>query len=439
MPILSILVDLAIPAHHALLTRLPFRALRTFLPPPSAGGTPRFAIIPGDVGDPAGSLGDVAMFSGLMHGLRQRHPGATFTIIGQGNHRITVPGIGEVPVIAAWHGIAGALAFDRAIRTHHGLFVMGADILDGKYGAALVARIAAYCNHGVGLGIPVTIMGFSFNRHPRHACVRALSRLHPDVIANVRDAISLERFNRLTGVAGRLCADSAFLMPATADMRDKEIGAWISEQRAANRIPIGINLNAHALSPVLGHANQLQQVLSSIAERLDHIARRHALSLLLIPHDFKPESGDIVMLKMLEKQLHAYGCKYVRYVEIDSPDRVKHVVKQLDLVFAGRMHLAIAALGSGTPVLCITYQDKFEGLYRHFTLPLAHTMQAEDCLNDSLDAKFNAVLTSRNEVRALIASRLPAVLQLTAPNLELRSRIHGVDRHTTRPDQSSRP
>lgn len=414
-------IDLAILAHHALHIRLPLRTLRTLRrqtqPQP---GTRHYAIIPADIGDPAGSLGDLAMLAGLMQALRARDADVRFTIIGQGNHAIEVPGVGKVPVVAAWRGIGGTRAFDRLIRAHHGLFVMGADILDGKYGAAQVARIAAYCNHSVRLGIPATILGFSFNQRPRWPGVRVLSRLHPAVSIHVRDAPSLARFTRLVGIPAHLSADCAFLMPATADPSDAETETWIAVQREAGRTPVGINLGSHALAPAR-QRNDTAQLVEAIAAQLAQAARQHTLSLLLIPHDFKPESGDVSILHLLEQRLRAAGLPHVRRVELRRPDRIKHLAGLLDLVLTGRMHLAIAALGAGTPVLSVTYQDKFEGLYQHFGLSLDHTLQAEDCLDATLAARLDAALALRTENRARIVARLPEVLALAARNLELRS------------------
>lgn len=423
-------IELAILARHAVQIRLPLRMLRTLpghLTPPA--GPPRFALIPGDAGDPAGSLGDLAMFAGLMHALRQKYADTEFTIIGTDNHHVAVPGAGDVAVKAAWRGTAGTRAFDRLIRTHQGLFVMGADILDGQYGAAQVARIAAYCNHSVKLGIPATLLGFSYNSHPRWSSRRALSRLHRDVTVNVRDAASLDRFTRLVGTSARLCADCAFLMPPAAETADAGTETWLARQRAAGRIPIGINLNAHAFASVLAHAG-LDDLISGIADRLVHSAQRHALALLLIPHDLKPESGDLVMLEALAHRLHAAGWAHTRMLDTRHPDEIKRIAGQLDLVLTGRMHLAIAALGSGTPVLSITYQDKFEGLYQHFELSVEHTLQAEECLGDGFCAKLDAALAQRHVNRARIAARLPQVQALAERNLVLRPVRHAANDDT---------
>ena len=51
-----------------------------------------------------------------------------------------------------------------------------------------------------------------------------------------------------------------------------------------------------------------------------------------------------------------------------SARQVKAISGHCDLILSGRMHLAIASLGQGVPVVCLTYQDKFEGLMEHFGL-----------------------------------------------------------------------
>jgi polysaccharide pyruvyl transferase WcaK-like protein len=54
-------------------------------------------------------------------------------------------------------------------------------------------------------------------------------------------------------------------------------------------------------------------------------------------------------------------------VTLDSWE-IKALSGQVDLVLTGRMHLAIAALGMGTPAFCTVYQGKFEGLMQMFEL-----------------------------------------------------------------------
>lgn len=412
------LIDPAIIVHHALRVSWPLRRLRAAAPRPGVPQTPaRYAVIAGDASDPSGSLGDLAMFSALMQALRMRTPAATFTIVGAHDHHITVPGIGEVPVVAAWNGTAGAVAFDRLIRQHHALFVMGADILDGKYGAALVQRIVGYCNHSVQLGIPATTLGFSFNHQPRRPAVHALARLHPKVTVNVRDQPSLNRFARIVGVPASLCADSAFLMPP-ADDAEPEAEAWIAAMRAAGSIPVGVNLNAHALAPAINQVG-MDALIAHIANLLGRAGEQLGLAYMLIPHDFKLQSADAAMLQTLASQLQQHGFPHLRYTPVERPDKIKRLAGLLDLVITGRMHLAIAALGSATPTLSITYQDKFEGLYQHVGLSPEHILSPLQCLGDELLTRIHHACAQRHDNRARIRARLPQVIALATRNLDL--------------------
>lgn len=412
------LIDQTIIVRNVLQVALPLHRLRTSTPGPVIPETAtRFAIIAGDASDPSGSLGDMAMFSALMQSLRAQNPNATFTIIGERSHTIVVPGIGETPVVPAWAGTTGTIAFDKLIRQHHALFVMGADILDGKYGASLVQRIVAYCNHSVLLGIPATMLGFSFNRNPRDPAVHALSRLHPKVTVNIRDQPSLDRFTRIVGIPARLCADIAFLMPpAAATAPESAPEDWIAAMRLEGRTPVGINLNAHALAPAIAQAG-MDVLIDHIADQLKHAGEQHVLAFMLLPHDLKLQSGDVAMLQTLENKLKLKGFSHVRYTSIDHPDRIKRVVGLLDLVVTGRMHLVIASLGSGTPTLSITYQDKFEGLYQHFGLSLKHTISPMQCLNHEFLTRLNNAYTQRHTMSAQIRARLPQVKELASRNL----------------------
>ncbi|MHB1352110.1 MAG: polysaccharide pyruvyl transferase family protein [Thiobacillus sp.] len=412
----QILIDRAILVRNHFHVTRPLRRLGRSNRQRDALSPCRFLIIPADAADPAGSLGDMAMLTALMQSLRARDAASAFTVIGTRDHAIAVPGIGDVPVVAAWVGKAGTLAFDRLIHEHDALFVMGADVLDGKYGAALVARAVGYCNHSARLGVPAATLGFSFNRRPRYPAVYALSRLDPAVQVNVRDEPSLRRFLDTVKRPARLCADTAFLM-APSTQGDAEAEAWIVAARRAGRTPVGVNLNAHALAPAIEKAG-LAALVDHLAQQLGRAAEKRRLAYLLIPHDLRPQSGDVAILRMLAQTLRRDGFMHEHYAAMARPDVIKRVVGQLDLVVTGRMHLAIAALGSGTPVMCVTYQDKFEGLYQHFGLALDHTVAPLQCLDEAFLARLEFACEQIPVNRERIHAKLPDVTALALRNLD---------------------
>jgi polysaccharide pyruvyl transferase WcaK-like protein len=117
--------------------------------------------------------------------------------------------------------------------------------------------------------------------------------------------------------------------------------------------------------------------------------------------------------------LQQRGFKHLRYTPADRPDVIKRLTRQLDLVFTGRMHLAIAALGSTTPTLSIAYQDKFEGLYQHVDLSSEHILSPRQCLGGELLTKIRQACAQRHDNRERIRERLPQVMALAKRNLDL--------------------
>ena len=115
----------------------------------------------------------------------------------------------------------------------------------------------------------------------------------------------------------------------------------------------------------------MQALIDATASALLAVARRHRVSWLLLPHDFRGERGDNAALAPLAQRVGAtLGERVLHAGEPLSAAQLKAMAGVTDGIVTGRMHLAIAALGRGVPVAALTYQDKFQGLWTHFDLPL---------------------------------------------------------------------
>ena len=406
------LVDVAIIFRNFCYVQLPLFWMRLRLPLVSATEN-TFLILPCDPDYPHGSFGDVAMLMGLMQSIARMYPNARFTIVGRRMAQLTFPSIGVVDVVNAWDSVRN---FDRLTRRHKALFALGADVMDGAYGAAMVCRAVTYCNHAARRGIPATILGFSFSRTPRFPTVHVLSRMHPGVRLNVRDAFSLERFTAATHTPARLAADVAFLMaPATALSGD--VLSWVEDMRRQGKMVVGVNLSTHALASIVAMRGACYLV-KSVAEQLKLAGNRLPLAYVLIPHDVKPLAGDVKLLKDLDVALRDTGFPFVQYSIQEDPASVKLLVSRLDLVLTSRMHLAISSLGVGTPTLCIVYKDKFEGLYAHFDLPPDTLIQGATIRIETLAEQLMQAIAGRAAARTRILEKRPAVLELAQRNLD---------------------
>jgi colanic acid/amylovoran biosynthesis protein len=112
-----------------------------------------------------------------------------------------------------------------------------------------------------------------------------------------------------------------------------------------------------------------------------------------------------------------------RSVDVDrdfhTPDELRVVIREFDLVVSTRMHLAILALGTGTPVIPIAYEFKtrelFENLHHAY---LVHDMEA--VCPAELIATFDEAMTHLPELRASLSRAvIPQVEQALATKVLL--------------------
>lgn len=83
------------------------------------------------------------------------------------------------------------------------------------------------------------------------------------------------------------------------------------------------------------------------------------------------------------------------------------------------MHLAIAALGSGTPVLGLNHKDKMEGLFQHFGLSANHALPTARTIGTgALPSALSAFVAELPQLRAAVAARLSHVKEQAARNFD---------------------
>jgi polysaccharide pyruvyl transferase WcaK-like protein len=98
--------------------------------------------------------------------------------------------------------------------------------------------------------------------------------------------------------------------------------------------------------------------------------------------------------------------------------QLKAIAGLADGVLTGRMHLAIASLGMGVPVVALTYQGKFEGLFRHFDLPSWLLLSPAQTLRPGLlEQTLERFIDELPSLRTSVAAHWPTVLAASQRNL----------------------
>lgn len=295
------------------------------------------------------------------------------------------------------------------------VLIMGADIMDGYYHPTVSAERYAFADLSTRVGIPTTILGFSFASRPVPQLADIIKQVDKNVKFGLRDPASLERWRTFCETPASLVADVAFLLDA-ADEReaDKDVDAWIARERALGRTVLGLNI--HQL--ILGSERRdylLDQLARSVRDAIEH-----GISWLLIPHDVREPNSDLACLRDLKDRLPGDNCLVVDR-EL-SAAQLKRLSGLLDGIVTGRMHLAIAGLGMGTPVAAFGYLDKFEGLFEHFGVDSKYSGNLKSLADKGEILTF--ILDFRRDlssIRMRVRERLPAVTSLAIKNLELQS------------------
>lgn len=375
-----------------------------------------------------GGLGDEAMVVASISTLRQQ--GTNHMGLVAFNPRLEYP----VPVAEAidmrdyfiyssgLKFLQKSIEFGYKVSRYEQFYCLGADLMDGHYSDYVTLKRVKLVELAAKAGVKSTILGFSFNNAPTPLAVQALRSLPSHVNLYVRDAISEERLTARLNRPIPLVADVAFLLhPAESSELLSTVFQWIEKQRNTGRTLVGINPNSLLLKQQDGKT--FEDLIQGYAQNLVSLFSRNPnLSFVLLPHDSRNIKGSPsddrlarAILQELPVEMQPYCCK------IPFPCRaaeIKAIVGKLDVVLSSRMHLAIACLGQSIPVVCITYQGKFDGLFRHFAIE-GMTVSPEDLLQPESEKVVNCVISTlenREKIHQKIQVQLPQVQQLSLAN-----------------------
>ena len=380
----------------------------------------RLVVLPSDPWSVRQSRGDEAMIEAATGEVRRTYPNLeVYIVTATAAASADVRAMGFKPLELwrqpfSYETVAQELSLTRP---DFGL-VLGADVLDGYYSPADAARMLLVADLMAAFGAKVSVLGFSFNSRPAKALREVFRLLDPGVVLNLRDAISLKRFDDFAQKRAHLVADAAFMLTPRADTAAvKQIASTIARQREQGRKVFVFNM--HPMLFKKPEPAKLRHMIELAAVAMERLSREHNASWLLLAHDYRPEIADDNCLRPLADRLKPTLGDHVHHVDQAlSAGEIKAVVGQVDGVITGRMHLAIAALGQGTPVAAITYQDKFQGLFAHFGVSESLLLSpAEFLVDDNFEKFVQQFLGTHEAVGGKVRQMLPAVMELSRANI----------------------
>lgn len=237
------------------------------------------------------------------------------------------------------------------VRHFEKVVIVGADVLDGYYSIYWSYFRLRMALLWVGQSINLKITPFSFNKKPSYISVRLIKSLAQYIPIYSRDSFSKKRLED-SGVNVQGLTDLAFLYSKTDFL--------CAARNSSGFVVINI-------SPMMfGDSG----VRLECIDALINIINSTNLKFKLLPHDSRPWSDDAALLRKIYEKINDNSRARVVFCEV--PKSTLEVYRELNgasLVITGRMHLAIAALSNSKPIICYTYQDKFEGILKDIGLP----------------------------------------------------------------------
>ncbi|WP_176256771.1 polysaccharide pyruvyl transferase family protein [Derxia lacustris] len=389
-------------------------------PAAQAGAPETILFIPPDMMLLVASRGDEAMISVLQREMRERFPEARQFVLTHGAQASAqARSLGMRPIEIRHEGkLAQALKLCLDQHVTH-CITIGADVLDGSYDPVFSAELLALTDLLARSGVHCAVNGFSFSDRPFPGLAQLYEGFSRNVVFNLRDPVSFERFRRFSSATARLTADAAFLLPpANALEGVGDFDGWINSRKAAGREIVGINI--HPLLLELEQRERVPELCAAFSRVLEKLALDRPLAFVLLEHDFRGSSSDYHCIDRVEDQLRATISPLVyRFPRELKAAEVKRVVGVLDGVITGRMHLSIATLGAGVPVFLIDYKAKMEGLLQHFELD--REMRLPACVlfdEEGTRLALLRFLAALPALRAQVVRRLPAVKALAHANLD---------------------
>jgi polysaccharide pyruvyl transferase WcaK-like protein len=321
-------------------------------------------------GDADHNVGDRAIVSALSHCIVSHDRSAEVSIVASHNVGPRIRGVARM-IPRGTSGIVGlcraAVAADRILVAGGGLFQDDDSRAKMPYWAARISLLKS---------LNPRIAGHSIGAGPlRHVESRAAARIACAALTtiSVRDRLAQEALAACTSRSIDVVPDPAFMLEAAP--RGDAIDLLRNLDLVPGRPLIVVSarrwfhsrggfvpnvLKAKVGIGIARDERRFELLLDMLVDGLTHLARRLEAAVLLLPSYNVAHEGDDAVCEALARRL---GDVTVRMARIADPQLYKAVLGHASLIISSRMHPLILGAGMGVPLVGLSYNDKFLGLF----------------------------------------------------------------------------
>lgn len=350
---------------------------------------------------PEENLGDQAMVMAVVDTLIQKEQ-CPVILVATGPRKLTRYVSPNVEIVDAHEHFSSGSAylserrFRNSLTNRSRLVLIGADILDETYGERRSHLTLDAVLHASKRGVSCRILSFSVSCEPSPTLASRLRQLSASgVRLLVRDPHSYARLAPLLLENLELSADVALLLkPCSVKELSDETKDFVCRNHGSL---LGLTLTDGVLYPEIR-----KEAITRFARAFELILSEANIAIVMIPH----HPNDIPILDDVAREIGNPERVHV-ISELPNARQVKCITQHCEHVFSSRLHVALAALGVGTPVSCFPRKGKFEGQFEHFGLdegvfPISTLPSSPDELRNLFLHRLSKNANDRNKIKAAL-------------------------------------
>jgi len=284
----------------------------------------------------------------------------------------------------------------KLIKNADSIYIIGADLMDGKYNYAASLHRLQILHLAKKLSIKSRVLGFSWSDESYNSLINYMKTCCQSTKFYVRDPKSFSRISKHKIANLENSADIVFSLEIKASQHSEEKEKYIV-------------VNASGL--ISGNTSTLQIYRSIISQALNKEYR-----IILLPHVIRDSDDDLSILKELYKG-YEYDSRINFVKSLLHPYEISKICADATIVVTSRMHLSILSLMAGTPPLTFSSNGKVEGLLALFEI---ESLAIPEFTHNNIEifAKFEKSLTDNLYFRAKIQKNIDKVTGLSKKNFE---------------------
>ena len=278
--------------------------------------------------------------------------------------------------------------FKREIGSCAAVLIVGADIMDGKYGdrtSVLRWKLATWLKSQ---SVDTALFSMSWNAAPTlSAITEAKKASAAGVKIFARDEYSLTRLHE-SGLNAEFASDVSFLR-----VDQQEPNAQIIAKYAASTKKVLVNVS--------DWVTDTESMFEAIVAALRSLSDEYEI--IYVPMVHYGANTDTVACEKLASRVPGWILP-----QLPKPSELRWMAARSEFSISARMHCCLIGFAAGLPSIGLEYQGKFKGAFK--TFGIEHLAILPQDFETTFPTAFAEVVGNSDQIRTSISAQIPSVV-----------------------------